>query len=58
MDVPEESVSVGGEFDDAIFSPSRPEARKTRREKRNSHRQHWEEPDTQNSTLESTYQKQ
>ena len=53
VDVPEESVSVGGELDDAIFSPSRVKTHKTRREKRNSHRQHWEVA-RQNLTLAST----
>ena len=42
VDVPEECVSVGGEFDDAVFSPSKVKTHKTRRKKRNSHRQHWE----------------
>ena len=42
VDVPEESVSIGGEFDDKVFSPSRLKTYNTRREKRNSHRQHWE----------------
>ena len=35
MDVPEESVSIGGEFDDKVFSPSRLKIYNTRR-------QHWE----------------
>ena len=34
VDVPEESASVGEEFDDEIFSPSRLKTHKTRREKR------------------------
>ena len=49
VDVPEESASVGGEFDDKVFSPSRLKTHNTRREKRNSHRQHWEVT-RQNST--------
>ena len=40
VDVPEESVSVGGEFDDKVFSPSRLKTHKTRKGKRNSRRQH------------------
>ena len=52
VDVPEKSASVGGEFDDEIFSPSRLKTHKTRREKRNSRRQHWEVT-RQNSPLES-----
>ena len=53
VDVPKESVSVDGEFDYAIISPSRLKTHKTRKEKRNSHRQHWEVT-RQNSTHEST----
>ena len=34
VDVTEESVSVGGEFDDVIFSLSRVKTHKTRREKK------------------------
>ena len=41
VDVLEEFVSVGGEIDDAIFSRSRVKTHKTRREKRNFHRQQW-----------------
>ena len=38
VDLPEESVNVGGEFDDEIFSPSRLKTHtKTSRKKRNSH---------------------
>ena len=46
MDVPEESVSEG---DDKVFLPSRLKTHKTRREKRNLRRQHWEVT-RQNST--------
>ena len=53
VDIPEESESVGGEFADEIFSPSRLKTHKTRREKRNSCRQHWAVTRT-NSTPEST----
>ena len=53
VDIPEESESVGGEFADEIVSPSRLKTHKTRREKRNSRRQHWAVTRT-NSTPEST----
>ena len=53
VDIPEESESVGGEFVDEIFSSSRLKTHKTRREKRNSRRQHWAVTRT-NSTPEST----
>ena len=53
MDVPEESVSIDGEFEDAVISTSSVKTHKTRREKRNSRRQHWEVT-RQNLTLEST----
>ena len=40
--VPEEPMNIGGEFDDEIFSTSREKTHKTKREKRESQRQHWE----------------
>ena len=52
MKVSEESENIGGEFDDELFSPSRVKACKTRREKRQSRREHWEAA-RQDSVLES-----
>ena len=52
MKVSEESENNGGEFDDELFSPSRVKACKTRREKRQSRREHWEAA-RQDSVLES-----
>ena len=50
--VSEESENIGGEFDDELFSLSQVKACKTRREKRQSRREHWEAA-RQQSVLES-----
>ena len=50
--VSEESKSIGGEFDDELFSPSKVKACKSRWEKRQSRREHWEAA-RQDSVLET-----
>ena len=42
IEVPEELTCIGSEFDNEMFSTSREKTHKTRRQKRESHKQHYE----------------